>query len=142
MTAWFALMLCRAFGFSTTNSAASFPDVQPGTTYAGAIATAKTMGIVNGSPDGLFHANSPISRQEAMAMICRGMQAAGRNVPLVPTNTLSGYADNAQVAEFAKGNIASLLQLGVVRGNGGYLQPRNAITRAEMAVILHRVLTL
>jgi hypothetical protein len=35
-----------------------------------------------------------------------------------------------------------MVQLGVVQGSSGQLSPRNSITRAAMAAILHRILTL
>ena len=39
--------------------------------------------------------------------------------------------------------MASLVQAGVIQGdNNGRLNPKGSLTRAEMAVILHRVLTL
>lgn len=138
----FTLMICRAFGFDTSSSTSGFPDVPAGSIYAGAVATARSMGIVEGS-GGRFMPNSPITRQSAMVMICRAMQAAGRSVPPASPGTLNSYGDGGQVAAFARDAVASLVQMGVVRGNASMrLNPGSSISRAEMAVILHRVLTL
>lgn len=139
----FTLMICRAFGFSTTGGGDSFADVPAGSAYAGAVAAARNRGIVQGGTDGLFHPNSAITRQSAMTMICRAMQAAGKSVPAASATVLSPYGDNAQVSDFARSAMASLIQMGVVRGNASMrLNPGASISRAEMAVILHRVLTL
>lgn len=139
----FALMICRAFGFSTSGGNSGFSDVPANSVYAGAVASARSLGIVQGTGNGRFQPNSPITRQSAMVMICRAMQAAGRSVPPASPGTLNSYGDGGQVAAFARDAVASLVQMGVVRGNASMrLNPGSSISRAEMAVILHRVLTL
>lgn len=138
----FTLMVCRAFGFDTTAAASNFPDVPAGSPYAGAVATARSMGIVEGN-GGRFQPDSPITRQSAMTIICRAMKAAGEEVPSGGASNLNAYSDQAQIASHARSSVAALVSLGVVQGNSSMqINPRKSITRAEMAVILHRVLTL
>ena len=138
----FTLMVCRAFGFDTSAKVSSFPDVPASSPYAGAVAVAKSKGIVEGS-GGRFNPNSPITRQSAMTMICRAMRAAGERVPATTASALNAYADQAQVSSYARESVAALIQLGVVQGSSDLrINPRRSISRAEMAVILHRVLTL
>lgn len=136
----FALMICRAFNLNT-GATSSFPDVPAGSVYAWAVATARDLGIVQGS-NGMYHPGSPITRQAAMTMICRAMRAAGRSVPNVSVSMLRGYSDYTQVSEYAQASVASLVQMGAVRGDASMrLNPTQSITRAQMAVILYRVLT-
>ena len=136
----FTLMVCRAFQFSTGGSS-GFPDVPAGSSYAGAVAAARELGIVQGN-NGLFQPDRPITRQSAMTMICRAIEAAGQSLPAADTGLLSSYADGYQVSAFARPSVAALVQMGAVRGNSASrLNPGAAISRAEMAVILHRVLT-
>ena len=136
----FTLMICRAFQFPT-DGASSFPDVPANSTYAGAVATARNLGIVQGN-NGRFQPDRPITRQSAMTMICRAIEAAGQTLPAADTALLSSYADGSQVSAFARPSVAALVQMGAVRGNSSSrLNPGAAISRAEMAVILHRVLT-
>jgi len=72
----------------------------------------------------------------------RAIEAAGQSVPVADAGLLSSYADGYQVSAFARPSVAALVQMGAVRGNSAYrLNPGAAISRAEMAVILHRVLT-
>ena len=137
----FTLMICRAFGFSTDGGGSSFRDVPQDSVFAGAVAAAQSMGIVQGTGNGRFQPNSPITRQSAMTMICRALEAAGQSVPAADVSLLSSYADGGQVSAFARPAVASLIQMGAVRGNSSMrLNPTAAISRAEMAVILHRVL--
>jgi hypothetical protein len=133
-------MLVRAFQFEST-ATTSFSDVPADSYYAKAVATAKALGIVNGS-NGKFMPDNQLTRQEAMTMIYRAMLADGQN-PTVSVSTLSAYSDGNQVSGYAKEAVSAMVQLGVVRGySSGELLPRATITRAAMAVILHRVLTL
>ena len=76
-----------------------------------------------------------------MTMICRAMTAAGRPAPSASTSLLSAYRDGSQVSSYARTSVASLVQMGAVQGNSDMrLMPTSAISRAQMAVILHRVL--
>ena len=136
----FTLMICRAFQFPTGGSS-GFPDVPAGSTYAGAVAAARDLGIVQGN-NGRFQPDQPITRQSAMTMICRALEAAGQSLPVADAGLLSSYADGYQVSAFARPSVAVLVQMGAVRGNSASrLNPGASISRAEMAVILHRVLT-
>lgn len=138
----FTLMVCRAFGFDTSAKVSSFPDVPASSPYAGAVATARSMGIVEGS-GGRFRPDSAITRQSAMTIICRAMKAAGEKVPVTGSSVLSAYGDQSQIASHARESVAALVSLGVVKGSSDMrINPTRSISRAEMAVILHRVLTL
>lgn len=136
----FALMVCRAFNLNT-GSITSFPDVPAGSVYSWAVATARDLGIAEGS-NGRFNPNSPITRQAAMTMICRAMRAAGRELPNVSASVLASYPDNGQVSEYARASLATLVYMDAVKGDAsGRLNPTQSINRAQMAVILYRVLT-
>ena len=138
----FTLMVCRAFGFDTSAKVSSFPDVPASSPYAGAVATARSMGIVEGS-GGRFRPDSAITRQSAMTIICRAMKAAGEKVPVTGSSVLSAYGDQSRIASHARESVAALVSLGVVKGSSDMrINPTRSISRAEMAVILHRVLTL
>lgn len=135
----FTLMLCRAFQFPTTGTS-GFSDVPASSVYAGAIGSARSLGIVQGN-NGLFRPSQPITRQSAMTMIYRAMNAAGKAVPDASTGLLSNYVDGGQVSASSRTAVASLIQLGAVKGSADMrLNPTSSISRAEMAVILHRVL--
>lgn len=138
----FVLMLCRTFQFTPVNGP-SFLDVPYGTYYTSAIATAQSLGIVTGDANGLFHPNVPITRQDAMVMLYQALRAAHIYTPAVSTQLLPVlYRDGNQVPSYAQTAMASMVQMGVIRGDDrGMLNPASPIRRAEMAVILHRVLS-
>lgn len=136
----FVLMICRALELDT-GSTASFPDVPASSYYAKAIATAKDLGIVSGY-NNRFNPNVALTRQDAMVMIYRALGATGRSISSMGGN-LSLYRDSSQVSDYAFTAVSALVQAGIIRGDeSGLLRPGAYITRAEMAVILHRVLTM
>ena len=139
----YILMLYRTFGFSSTAAAGNFTDVTAGSYYAEALAHAKALGIATAEADGSFRPNDPVTRQDAMVFLLRAMQAVNRSVPNAYDSYLSRFPDGASVADYARTAMAAMAQAGVIQGNGqGKLNPTGTLNRAEMAVILHRALTL
>lgn len=137
----FMVMVVRAFGL-TSSGGSSFPDVPQGAYYADAVATAKALGIATGYEDGTFKPGNTLSRQEAMVFLQRAFQAAGWYIGDGSQSTLDLYPDGDQVAGYARGAVAAMVEWGILYGKDGLLDPWGALTRAEMAVLLHRALTL
>lgn len=135
----FVLMVARAFDLSGGTD--NFLDVPVGSYYYDAIAAAKALGIVSGT-NGYCYPDSPISRQDAMVIITRVLEAKG--IPLAEGSAadLEGFADAGDVSDYALISVASLVKAGIIMGSGGRLYPEDIISRAEMAVILYRVLTM
>lgn len=130
----FVVMLCRAFKLSG-NRGYSFADVPVTSYYAEAVATAKSLGIIQG--DGRnFYPNSNLSRQDAMVMIYNTLQAAGHSLTNGLTADLSIFLDQGQISPYARNSVGILVYLGAVKGDGnGYLRPRSTINRAEAAIL-------
>ena len=137
----FMVMVVRAFGL-TSSGTASFPDVPQDAYYASAVATAKVLGIATGYEDGTFKPGNTLSRQEAMVFLQRAFQAAGWYIGDGSQSTLALYPDGSQVAGYAQGAMAAMVEWGILYGKDGLLDPWGALTRAEMAVLLYRALTL
>lgn len=137
----FVLMLYRAFNLPKA-SGYSFDDVPVDSYYANAIASAKNQGIAKGS-DGKFEPAGALTRQDAMVLLHRTLDAVGRGLGNGWSLSLLSFTDGSSVAEYAQGPVAALVKAGVIQGDdSGRLNPAGSLTRAEMAVILHRVLTL
>ena len=144
----FMLMLYRAFleeDYGNYNVTTNFPDVVKGTTSYSketyqAVGVAKYLGIAQGS-NGKYNPTSYITREEAMTLIYRTLDEVGYSMSYTVSTSTSSFSDYSSVSSYAQAAIKDLIGHGVVIGTNGKIQPKSNITRAEMAVILHRVLT-
>lgn len=114
----FMLMLYRAFQL-TPASGAGFPDVPPGSYYAQAIQAARAAGIASGYPDGGFHPQEPVTRQDAMVLLERTMQATGWSLGAANTGYLSGFRDGGMVAPYAQEAMSHMIEYGIITGYAG-----------------------
>ena len=138
----FTLMLVRTFGF-TSNRVVRFNDVPTSSYYAGAISTAKALGISVGENGNYFYPKQAITRQDAMVMLYNALVASGKNLTNGLAADLSKFSDRDNIAGYARNAVGTLVQMGVVKGDGnGRLRPTGTLTRAETAILLQYVLTL
>lgn len=135
----FMLMLYRAYDLQAVGGE-SFPDVPADSYYAQAIAAGKALGIAQGS-GGSFRPTGSISRQEAMTLLYRALQAAGKDLD-GSAGALDAFADGDAVADWAVEGVSALVHAGVIQGSEGRIDPDGTMTRAEMAVALWRALNL
>lgn len=138
----YVVMLCRTFGFTSGNTY-SFPDVATTEYYSQALAAAKERGVATADSNGRFRPFEGVTRQDAMVMLKQAMIAAGLSVTDGSYADLAGYADASSVDSYARDAVGAMVKLGVIYGNdAGQLNPKSTLSRAEMAVILHRAITL
>lgn len=144
----FMLMLYRAFlkdEYEDETVTENFSDVKKGTsdyskeTYQ-AVGIAKELGIAKGN-GGKFNPTASITREEAMALIYRTLDEMDIELEYDSNKSTSSFTDYSKVSAWAKDAISDLIDHGIVVGSSGKISPKSNITRAEMAVILHRVLT-
>ncbi|CAM3765394.1 S-layer-like y domain-containing protein [Cohnella lubricantis] len=111
-----------------------FSDVPETHWAAKAIEYASRLGIIEGKPDGKFNGSEKVTRAEFTAMIVRalGLDTTGEDGSFSDTN-----------GHWADAYIRALHRIGIVNGTGnGAFQPDQEITRAELAAILARVLSM
>ena len=138
----FCLMLCRAFQFdASSGSARFFRDVPSNVYYAEAVNILSALGIVNGTGNNYFQPNTSISRQDAALMVQRTLQAANMPAENGTAQQLNAFADGGQVSGYAQGAVSGLVQMGLFPTIGNRIAPQEALTRADMAVLLHRTMT-
>jgi hypothetical protein len=109
-----------------------FSDVKAGSWYNTAVSTLADMGILKGYPDGTFRPDAPVTRAEFAAV-------AARFDSTDITGQTASFSDTA--SSWAKSAIARTAVLGWVKGYpDGTFRPDEAITRAEAATLINRVL--
>ena len=130
-----AAIMARLLKLPAAESA-GFSDVKENDWFADAVNRCAAAGIILGT-DGKAMPNDPITREQVMAMLCRAMGIEAGDAAI-----LADYPDVAQVSAYAAGYIASMVRMGIVKGDkAGNLNPKAYITRAEMVTILDRMIT-
>ena len=124
-----AAIVNRAFGADKAADLSGFTDVRPDAWYHNDMAVSVAMGAFQGA-DGKLNPESPITREEAFAVLARAFGLDG------DASALSDYTDGGSVSPWAKSAVSALIDSGFVNGANGRLNPRSSITRAEFAKVI------
>jgi hypothetical protein len=140
----FAAIIVRGLGLKLESGAIPFADVMDSNWYSSVVQTAYSYDLINGFEDGTFLPMDKITREQAMVIIAKAMKITDLRAKLIPDLTgewLSPFADMNDASEWAKTAIADCLQAGIVTGrNDSQLIPKAYITRAEVAIMIQRLL--
>ena len=131
----FALLLVRAFELSSDNTE-NFADVQSSDYFASELAIARNTGIVGGIGDNKYAPRNTITRQDMMVIVYRALRALGIRLEAGE----AAYPDFGEVAPYAKDAVSALISAGLVNGKNGRIDPTAYTTRAEVAVLIKRIL--
>ncbi|WP_190276179.1 InlB B-repeat-containing protein [Paenibacillus sp. JDR-2] len=143
----FAAIIVRALGLRMENGASSFSDVKASAWYSDDVQTAYSHQLINGYPDGNFHPNDSITREQAMTIIAKAMTLTGiqTETDLQESNAnalINVFSDKSKISAWASSGIAACLQAGIVSGqSASILAPAANITRAEAVVMIQRLLS-
>jgi hypothetical protein len=115
---------------------AAFSDTAVGAYYTPYAAWAAENGIVQGVGEGLFAPTREITRQEMATMLCNYADFA--KITLA-SETQVTFADDEEIASYAKPSVYALAYAGLLNGRGdGSYAPSEPATRAEVATMLMR----
>lgn len=131
----FTKMLADVLDITSVNDS-GFDDVKSSDYYSNAISAARENGLVKGISANEFGAKANITREDVMTIVARTLDAAGVDMQAAD---LSRFNDASQISDYAKDGVAGLVGLGIIEGNGGNINPKNNLTRAEAAKILYEV---
>ena len=134
----FAILLVRAFGLSSDNEE-NFADVAASDYFAKELAIARNTGIVGGIGDNKYAPKNFITRQDMMVIVYRALIALGKIEKRNDTQVVP-YDDFDLVAEYAKEAVSALVTAGLVNGKNSLIAPLDNTTRAEVAVLIKRIL--
>lgn len=98
----------------------------------------KELGIVDGSDDGGFHPNDPLTREQFFKILAKFMNAVGYPRTDYANVNLNDFADGYQVADFAKAPTRMLVFIGAVKGSDGLLEPTRGTSIQEGVVLFLR----
>ena len=135
-----AVIIKRALKFDS-GVGKKFTDVSPESYYYDVVTSLSKEDIVYGYDDDTFAPTEKITREDAFCIIERAISYYGIETNS-GQNNLSKFTDSSEISEYAKSAISKLIELNIIEGNNGRINPKNNITRAEMAVIVDKVISL
>ncbi|MCM1149003.1 MAG: S-layer homology domain-containing protein [Butyricicoccus sp.] len=137
--AMLATVLYRLEG-AAANGSNPFDDVPEDTWYADAVTWAGNAGIVTGTGSG-FDPNGDATREQLAAMLYRYAMALGMST--AASGDLTGFSDGGKTSDWAKDAMSWAVGSGLISGrDNGALDPTGTATRAEVAVIMQRLIGL
>ncbi|MBE7044436.1 MAG: S-layer homology domain-containing protein [Ruminococcaceae bacterium] len=128
-------MILLAAGFSVEEASTEFADVASGAWYEPYVANAVIKGIAVGMDSTTFGIGRSITRQDAAVMIYRTVGAVGR--PMNAVRAYVPFADEAQIAAYAKDAVTVLYEAGIINGKQDGFAPTETCTRAEAAKMIY-----
>lgn len=131
-----AVVLAKALRLQGEGAALPFLDKEEIGAWAKLpIALAFEAGLLFGYEDNRFRPNQPITRAEIAVIVARGLALD------TSAFTVTGFADDADIPNWAKGAVGAIRKLGIVSGRGGNkFVPNDVATRAEAVVMFLRML--
>ena len=105
-----------------------------------ATAWAAHHGIIKGIDETHFAPNAPITRQDLATILVRFVQYMEIDLP---KNESAAFTDEDKISDYALENVKILAASGIIKGmDDGSFAPRENVSRAQIAALLHRLLTL
>lgn len=113
----------------TTKGTVSFTDTQNhwAKDY---IQKAADTGIMNGYTDGTFRPESSVTRAQAAAILVRSLG--------LTTEEKAPFTDITNYDAATQSEIAAAYVHGLIKGTGGKFKPGQPVTRAQLALMIHR----
>lgn len=116
-----------------------FTDVAQDAYYAPAVAWASANGIIFGVGDEKFNPDGMITRQDAAVVIERYIAHA--EITFAVTRQYVAFSDAEAIADYAVNALQTLYKLRGIETENGEVRPRDAASRAEIAVALFALWT-
>ncbi|WP_145046104.1 alpha/beta hydrolase-fold protein [Paenibacillus xylanexedens] len=131
----FAALLTRMLGLEETANA-PFADVAQDKWYASSVAAAYQAGIINGVSDAAFEPNRQITREQMAVMTYNALQTLYPGEGGTSHDALAEFTDGGDIHPWAQQQLSTLVQLGLIQGNGKSMKPQGTATRGEAVQVL------
>lgn len=111
--------------------------------YREGIELAAAAGVINGYADGTFKPNAQVTRAQFITMLYRAAGSPTVKIPEGKTEIELGFTDADTISDAYKTAVAWGVENGIIKGyEDNTFRPNQAISRAQMATMLYRYLTL
>ncbi|HYE69226.1 MAG TPA: S-layer homology domain-containing protein, partial [Anaerovoracaceae bacterium] len=134
----FLCFLVRTLSIDT-NFEGNFSDISSDAYYFNEIGVAKELGITTGTGKHRFYPDAEISRQDMIVLTERTLKILNKLEKKGISTRLDQFSDKSKISAYALDSISSIVEEGLIVGNGSKLNPRGNTTRAEAAMFLYRI---
>lgn len=135
----FVKLLVGALELEEVKYNGEFADIKASEWYSDFVATAVANGLIDGYTDGTFRPNNEISRLEMAVMLSRALKDVKVDY-LEEYNNISRFADNKDIADWAKKGVAITVKSKLMEGvTGNRFAPNEVSNRAEAATVIYRL---
>lgn len=107
-----------------------FTDIPKDNEFYSYAMKAAEYGLMNGYKDGTFKPSAQLTRAQMTSILTRALKLEAKSA--VPFKDMRSYAEETQR------EVAAAHEAGIVTGIGQLFRPGDRITRAQMAVMMHR----
>ncbi len=136
----FVKIVIVATGLYDEETVCSFDDIGEADWFYQYVASAFDKGIISGVDDALFGVGEAISRQDVAVIIARIISYLKDEA--LPQSEAE-FADSELVSDYATESIGYLSGIGILNGyEDGSFRPQNALSRAEAATIISKLLSI
>lgn len=140
----FIAIIVSGLGLKSGTGINPFNDVKSSEWYTPFVETAFDYGIISGYSDDVFGPMDTLTREQSITIITRAMTITNLTVNFEGDELkelLATFSDSNQFASWSKESLASCIKTGIVLAKDGKtLAPLDKITRAEVAVMIKRLL--
>lgn len=133
--AQFSKMVYECFEIEAQGNA-EFSDVSADSWYYKYVTQLANAGIINGVGNGKFDPDGLITRQDMTVMLVRIIKTMKYAIPKTEQNGV--FADDADIADYAKSSMYELFAYGILTGTDGKAMPEDNATRAQAAALIYR----
>ncbi len=130
------VMLHRIAGEPTATEFKTFTDVVEGAWYETAVQWASSTGVVTGDGE-MFRPDDSLTREQFAAILYRYTAPEGE---FTGGEIYENAADSESISDWAMDAMMWAVETGIITGEGDMLNPQGTVTRAQLAVMLHRYL--
>ena len=130
-----AAIMVRSFGATIRADVSNFSDLDPSAWYYDEFSKAVQMRVFEGDGSGHMRPDEPITREEVFAVVARALVLKSSD-----HSALDKFKDAGKISGWAKDYMSILTEKSYVNGdNAGRVNPKNNITRAEFAQLMHNI---
>lgn len=139
----FAKMIVKYFNLEDVTAVNPFSDVKSSDWFVNYVAAAAKARLIMGREDGSFDPNASITRAEMATIASRALTSVrGYKSEPDALQDLKVFVDADSISTGLKDGVALAARLGVVIGQSNKMfNPNSNSTRAEAAVVIHRLLS-